>query len=421
MFEAVIGFAKEVWHLLLEMSPYLLFGFLIAGLLNILISREKIYKHLSENNLKSVLKASILGVPLPICSCGVIPVAAYLRKEGAGKGSTISFLASTPTTGVDSILATYSLLGPLFAIIRPIAAFFAGIFGGIFTNLSEKSNDKKSAPPQGFNCNICEETTPHSHSFIAKIGSVLKYGFFDLIDDVGKWLIIGIFVGALITYLVPQNIIEQYLGTPALAYLIMLVIAIPMYICATGSIPIAASLIMKGMTPGAGLIFLIAGPATNTATLSFVAGKLGKKTASIYLITILITSVLFGLALDYVWKIFGNDTNLFVGGMKMLPLWLKTASAILLSALIIYSFLKKIVFKSKNKNEEISDMAKIYKIKDMTCKHCVANIEKVLKNVPNIEKIKISLPNKLLEIKGNFDENVMIKEIENAGYSIEKK
>ena len=415
-----LGLLSAVWNLLLAMSPYLLFGFLIAGLLNILIPKEKIYKHFSDNNIKSVIKASIFGVPLPLCSCGVIPVAAYLRKEGAGKGSTISFLSSTPTTGIDSILATYSLLGPLIAIIRPVAAFFAGIFGGTLTNLSVKSKDKKIAPPERFSCNVCNITSPHSHKIIEKIRSIFQYAFIDLIEDVGKWILIGVLIGGIIGYLIPGNIIEQYLGNPILAYPIMLLIAIPMYICATGSIPIAASLILKGMAPGAGLVFLIAGPATNTATLSFVGGKLGKKTMFIYLFTIMITAILFGFVLDYIWKLSGRDMNLFTGGMKMLPLWLKTASAVLLSGLIINTLIKTIMIKFKKIEKEISSMDKIYKVPDMTCKHCVITIEKALKNIYGIEKIDISLKKKLIKINGEFDENVVLEEIEKAGYTAEK-
>ena len=274
MYEISTGILKSVWFLLLEMSPYLLFGFFIAGVLNLIIPREKIYKHLSANKLGSIVKASLFGVPLPLCSCGVIPVAAYLQKEGAGKGSTVSFLSSTPTTGVDSILATYSLLGPLFSIIRPIAAFFAGILSGSLTGLLEKKqNIESTKPPEGNSCNICYNEEPHSHGLLEKLKNVFQYGFIELIDDAGKWILIGVIVGGIIEFLIPGDFIEQYLSNPLLAYPIMLVLSIPMYICATGSIPIAASLIIKGMTPGAGLIFLIAGPATNTATLAFVSGK----------------------------------------------------------------------------------------------------------------------------------------------------
>ena len=279
MINVLVGIITAAWNLLLEMSPYLLLGFLAAGILNIFIPKEKIYKHLAGNNIKSIVKASIFGMPLPICSCGVIPVAAYLRQKGAGKGSTVSFLSSTPTSGIDSILATYSLLGPLFAIIRPVAALFAGIFGGILTNISRSTHKKDSPPPlNGSSCNICSTPTPHSFSLLDKIKSIFNYAFLDLIGDIGKWIIIGILIGSVIGFLIPGNIIEKYLGTPVLAYPLMLLISIPMYICATGSIPIAASLILKGMTPGAGLVFLIAGPATNAATLSFTGGKLGKRT-----------------------------------------------------------------------------------------------------------------------------------------------
>ncbi len=377
MYEIFTGISKSVWFLLLEMSPYLLFGFLIAGVLNLIIPREKIYKHLSGNKLGSIVKSSLFGVPLPLCSCGVIPVAAYLRKEGAGKASTVSFLSSTPTTGVDSILATYSLLGPLFAVIRPIAAFFAGILSGSLTGLLDKKQDAENTqPPEGYSCNICNLDEPHSHGLWEKIKNIFQYGFVELIDDAGKWILIGVIAGGIIGFLIPGDFIEQYLSNPLLAYPIMLVVSIPMYICATGSIPIAASLILKGMTPGAGLIFLIAGPATNTATLAFVSGKLGKRTLFTYLFSIIATALLFGLLVDYIWKISGEDMNLLTGGMEMLPLWLKTLSAILLSGLIVLSIARSISSRFAGRNKELIDMKGNYKVPDMTCQHCVNTKEK---------------------------------------------
>lgn len=422
MIEILIGILKSVWFLLLEMSPYLLFGFFIAGILNLIIPREKIYTHLSGNKLSSIIKASLFGVPLPLCSCGVIPVAAYLRKEGAGKGSTVSFLSSTPTTGVDSILATYSLLGPLFAIIRPIAAFFAGILSGSLTGILEKKQDIENIePPEGNSCTICDIDEPHSHNFFEKIKYIFHYGFIELIDDAGKWILIGVIAGGIIGFLIPGDFIEQYLGNPWLAYPIMLLISIPMYICATGSIPIAAALIIKGMTPGAGLIFLIAGPATNTATLAFVSGKLGKRILFIYLFSIIITSLLFGLIVDHIWKVSDEDMNLITGGMKMLPMWLKTFSAILLSGLMIRAIIKNLLNKFIKKNKEMIDMKGNYKVQDMTCQHCVNTIENALKPIQGIEKINISLNDKLVQIDGEFDENKVITAIQKAGYSIEKK
>ncbi|NQV17462.1 MAG: SO_0444 family Cu/Zn efflux transporter [Armatimonadetes bacterium] len=422
MNELLIGILKSVWFLLLEMSPYLLFGFFIAGVLNLIIPREKIYTHLSGNKLSSIIKASLFGVPLPLCSCGVIPVAAYLRKEGAGKSSTVSFLSSTPTTGVDSILATYSLLGPLFAIIRPIAAFFAGIMSGSLTGILEKKhNEDKIKLTEGNSCIICNSEDSHSHNFLEKIKYILQYGFIELIDDAGKWILIGVIAGGIIGFIIPGDFIEQYLGNPLLAYPIMLLISIPMYICATGSIPIAAALIIKGMTPGAGLIFLIAGPATNTATLAFVSGKLGKRILFIYLFSIIITALLFGLIVDHIWKISGEDMNLITGGMKMLPMWLKIFSAVILSGLMIRAIGKNLSNKFFKKNKEIIDMKGNYKVQDMTCQHCVNTIENALKPIQGIEKINISLHDKLVQIDGEYDENSVITAIQKAGYSIEKK
>ena len=341
MLNLLLGLFSEIWKLLLEMSPYILFGLLIAGFLYIIIPREKIYHHLAKNNFSAVLKASLFGIPLPLCSCGVIPVAAYLRKEGAGKGSTLSFLISTPTTGVDSILATYSLMGLLFAIIRPIAAFVAGVFAGVVTNLFDKK--EKAIINDNSICPICDLEIPHSHSLIFKIKTIFNYAFYELVEDFGKWLIIGIAIGGLIAYLVPAKIVEQYLSNQLLAYPLMIAIGLPMYVCATASIPIAAVLIMKGMSPGAGLIFLILGPATNIATLTFVAGKLGKKTLVIYIVTLIVTALLFAIILDLFWQASGKDIKLFTGAGEMLPEWLKIISSILLLIFI----LNTIIFKSR--------------------------------------------------------------------------
>jgi len=414
----ITGIALEIWFLLKEMAPYLLFGFLIAGIL-ITIPKNKIYKHLSGKSFWANIKASLFGVPLPLCSCGVIPVAAYLRKEGAGKSATISFLSSTPTTGVDSILATYSLLGPVYAIIRPVAAFFAGIFGGTLTNIIDKSEDVNAIQSEGFSCNLCNETEPHSHKFHEKVRAVFRYGFFELIEDVAKWILIGIIIGAIISFLVPDNFVERYFGNPMFAYPIMLIISIPMYVCATGSIPIAATLILKGMTPGAGLIFLIAGPATNAATISFVGGKLGKKAMISYLVSIIITGLLFGFLIDHIWIISGKNISIFTSSMKMLPAWIKTASAVMLIILILRAFLLKIRMNKKiNIQAELSE--NIYKVPDMNCKHCVMSIQNEIRKVSGVKKIDISLAGKLVKVNGEYNRNEVLNAIRNAGYSIEE-
>ena len=194
----------------------------------------------------------------------------------------------------------------------------------------------------------------------------------------------------------------------------MLVIGIPMYVCATGSIPIAASLIMKGLTPGAGLVFLIAGPATNTATLSFIWGKLGKKSFFIYLAAMVFSAVLFGIIVDWLWSLLGKDINLITGGMKMLPFWLKTSSSILLIGLIINTFFKR-------DKEKVIGIGKIFKVPDMECEHCKKTIDSEIRKLDGIEDVNINLKSKEIEVIGSTPEEKVISAIKNAGYSIEKK
>ncbi|MFC1558866.1 SO_0444 family Cu/Zn efflux transporter [candidate division KSB1 bacterium] len=408
--EIVTGLLSEIWRLTNEMSPYILFGLFVAGILHVLIPRDKIYNSFSKNNTSAVIKASLFGVPLPLCSCGVIPVAALLRKEGAGKGPVISFLSSTPTTGIDSIFATYALLGPLFAVIRPLNALFTGIFGGMLTNLTEKNKHVKSDIE--FTCSICSTSDPHSHGKSEKIKKIFTYAFFDLVRDISKWLIIGIVIGGLIGYFLPSWLIEQYLGSPVIAYLLMLVIGIPMYVCATGSIPIAASLIMKGLTPGAGLVFLIVGPATNTATMTFIAGKLGKKSLISYLTAIVISAVLFGVFVDWIWITSGKNMNLITGEMEMLPLWLKVLSSVVLIGLMGLTYFKK-------EEGEILGTGKVFKVPDMDCEHCKKSIDAEIRKLEGIQGIHINLKTKEVEVTGDAPEEHIVSAIKKAGYDIE--
>lgn len=407
------GFVIEVWKLIIEMAPYLLFGFVMAGLLHILIPQRKIYKYLSKPNFGSVVRAALLGVPLPVCSCGVIPLAAHLKKQNASDGSTLSFLVSTPTSGVDSFFATYSLLGPIFAIVRPIAAFTSGIFVGVFSNIiSTKSRSKLE--DEKFSCNICDISQPHTHTLWEKIRRVFTYAFFDLVEDTGKWLFIGLILGGLITFLIPEAFVGSYLGIPYIAYIVMLLIGTPMYVCATGSIPIAASLVLKGMAPGAALVFLIVGPATNTATLSFVGGKLGVKSLIVYLISIITTALIFGILFDYVLHISVSEILVSMREGFHLPMWIKTLAGIILIALLIRAFIS--IFKLRR----IKGMGKIFQVPDISCKHCATKIENSLKNIDGVLSVNINIPKKLVEVEGDVSTKQIIMAIKNAGYNIKE-
>ncbi len=273
------------------MAPYLLLGFFIAGLLYAFIPQKMFAKHLHKPGFKSVLYSTLLGVPLPLCSCGVLPTTVSLRKSGASRGACTSFLISTPQTGVDSILATYSLLGLPFAIIRPIAALVTGLVGGVVTDMSFKNEDE---------IEVVERKRENKDlSFIEKLKVAFSYAFDELLEDVGKWLVIGLLVSALITVAVPNDFFAALQDYPFLNMLIVLVIAIPMYTCATGSIPIALSLMMKGMTPGAAFLLLMAGPAINTASMLVINKAFGKKQTIIYIVSIVLGAISFGLVMDY--------------------------------------------------------------------------------------------------------------------------
>ena len=285
---------QEVVYLITGMSPYLLLGFLLAGLMHAFVPGKFYTKYLSRKSFRSVLNAALLGIPLPLCSCGVIPTAMSLRKEGASKGAVVSFLIATPQTGVDSIIATFSLMGLPFAIVRPIAALFTAIFGGVIVD--------KAEPEKKCCCHSEEKKAEdgcHSHkSFFTKIKEALTYAYVDMMEDIGKWLVIGLIVAAAITVLVPTEYFAVFQGNTLASMLLVLCIAMPMYLCATGSIPIAVALMMKGLTPGAALVMLMAGPACNFASMLLIRRSLGLRTMLVYILSIVLGAVAFGYLID---------------------------------------------------------------------------------------------------------------------------
>ena len=368
----------EILHLVNEMSPYLLLGFFIAGLMHAFVPGHLYSKYLSKKSLKSVLYAALLGIPLPLCSCGVIPTAMSLRKEGASKGAVVSFLIATPQTGIDSIVATYSLMGLPFAIIRPIVAFVTALFGGALTNGFEKEccdggkHEEVHSHEEGEHCCCCKhdeedhkdvkenccchaeangsatdscccchEDDKEATTFLQKCRIALRYAFVDMIDDIGRWLVIGIVVAALITVFVPNEWMAIFKDNSLLSMLLVLLISIPMYVCATGSIPIAVALMMKGLTPGAGLVLLMAGPAANMASILVIRHRLGWRTLISYLLSIIGGAVVCGLIIDYLLP-----RNWFTSSLESLAschtsgTWFEWLCTGILACLLIYSALK---------------------------------------------------------------------------------
>lgn len=331
----------DFWGTIAEMSPYLLFGFFVAGILSILVTQPLVEKHLGGRGLWPLLKASLFGIPLPLCSCGVIPVSMSLHKHGASKGSTIAFLLSTPQTGVDSILVTLSLLGPIFAVFRPFAALITGIAGGALVDAFNQTREDDNKTPEKCMDECC------SNEKTGKVIRGLKYGFVTLPRDIGKAMLIGLVVAAFISALIPPNFFAERLGKGVFAMVVMMFLGIPVYVCATASVPVAAALIMKGLTPGAALVFLMTGPATNAASFVTIWKILGKGTAIIYLATVAGFALLSGILLDYADT--SIDFEIAARPGWMLPDIVKYASTLVLLAILGFAILGKYRAKSEGK------------------------------------------------------------------------
>lgn len=397
-------------NMMAEMAPYLLLGFLVAGLLYAFVPGRFYRNHLSRPGAWAVIKAALIGVPLPLCSCGVLPTAVSLRRNGASRGASTSFLIATPQTGVDSIAATYSLLGPAFAIIRPMAALATAFIGGMLVNRRDKEC--------GDSCDIEVDTidAPASSTFAGKIRDALRYGFVDMIQNIGKWLMIGLVIAAAITVFIPDGFFTFFAGYPLLSMIAVVVIAVPMYVCSTGSIPIALSLMLKGLSPGAAFVLLMAGPAANFASIIIVSKSLGKKTAAIYLGTIIIGAIAIGLSIDYLmprsWftmpMVDGKanchlDVGLFPG---------------ICSAILILLLINALVRKYKpNKTEKMENQQTII-VKGMTCGHCKAMVEKNLAKLPGVESVSVDLASGETSIKGTPDPAAVREVIEDLGFSL---
>lgn len=335
--ETIKTLGLEFWFTIGDMSPYLLFGFLMAGILSVVVSKGFVQRHLGGKGLWPVIKASALGVPLPLCSCSVIPVSMSLRKQGASREATLAFLLSTPQTGVDSIFVTYSLLGPVFAVVRPIVALITGLIGGILTRIvtANMPDEIPEPAPSSGCCCAGKKDMPKINPVLA----MLKHGFITLPTDIGKPMLAGLVIAAMLAVFVPGDFFAEYLGSGLLPMVVMMIVGIPMYVCATASVPIAAALILKGVTPGAALVFLMAGPATNAAGLATVWKTLGRNVAITYLVTVALCAVGSGLILDAVTG--GHDINVVSASGKMLPLWLRHTSAVLLILLVAGNQLRK--------------------------------------------------------------------------------
>ena len=337
--QMILGLLTEIWSTFANAALYILFGFLVAGLIQAFVDQKRIARQLGKPGLRSVVLAALFGIPLPLCSCGVIPTAISLRKNGASKGAVLSFLISTPESGINSLAMSYAMLDLLMTIFRPVSALFTAIIAGVSENIFGKKDVSAELPKiTCANCGVKGEDAPSEQKLMQKIKYGMHYAFVELLGDIAKWLIIGIVAGGMIAYFIPANFVERFLGSDFRGMLVMLIVGIPLYICASASTPIAAALIAKGMSPGVALVFLLAGPATNIAGILSVGKFLGKRSAVIYLLSISVCAVLLGLLLNFIYQASGiNLKTTFGHACDALSLEIKTFSGIVLVLLMAYA------------------------------------------------------------------------------------
>ncbi len=447
---------SQILALINEMSPYLLLGFFLAGLMHVFIPSGWYTKYLAAPNFRSVLLAALFGVPLPLCSCGVLPTAMSLRKEGASHGATVSFLIATPQTGVDSIIATYSLMGLPFAIVRPIVAFLTAIGGGWIVNKAARPTPKTLPQPlpkgrgvdtsagEGSCCSDCKEhshshdeppcSCGHCHSASDSTprpvgrgwGRVFSYAFLEMMEDIGKWLVVGLVVAGLITVFVPDTFFAVFKDNSVLSMLLVLAIAIPMYICATGSIPIAVALMMKGLTPGAGLVLLMAGPACNVASMLVVGRVLGRRTLVTYLASIIVGSIGFGLLIDHLLPRSWFTPTLISSSVccgEPHTDWLGWACTAILALLLVNAFVHSRLHgphHPHHRHSEVdADDALVLHVTGMTCSHCAANARKALLAVPGVVTAEVSHTDGTARITGTASCDALVAALAEIGFKAE--
>lgn len=430
-------------YLINEMSPYLLLGFLIAGIMHAFVPGTVYSKYLARPTLRSVVLAALLGIPLPLCSCGVIPTAMSLRREGASKGATTSFLIATPQTGVDSIIATFSLMGLPFAILRPIAALVTAVFGGTMVNIvegkdGEGSTSRNSEVKAQCGCGgSCPGTQTHGNRPLAgKIKDALTYAYIDMMEDIGKWLAVGLVIAGLITIFVPDSYFEVFKDNSLASMLLVLAIAVPMYVCATGSIPIAVALMMKGLTPGAGLVLLMAGPACNMASMLVINKVMGRRTLMTYLASIVTGAVGFGIIIDHLlprqW--FMSSLVTHDACCHEHSSWFAVGCTALLFVMLINAVVYK-RFKAQGGKEQDNSrdnhdntnpnnnptMKQTITINGMSCNHCRMSAEKAILSVPGVTAATVDLNSKTAVVEGDASFESIQKAIEEIGFTCEQQ
>jgi len=429
-FNAVYESALQVAFAL---APWLIFGLLFAGFLHVLLPQNFMHKHFGKKNTASIVKSAAIGVPMPLCSCAVVPTALAMKKNGASNAASTSFLISTPQIGVNSLFVAASFFGLPFAIFKAIAAFITGITAGIIINLTEKNKPDNPAqtfgvqnsPQDSSNSDNCTSNTSQSQSAEKQRGKILEmlhFSFLVLFKDIYLWILFGALLSALIGAVIPE---DYFAGSPFLSGIggmfIMLLIALPLYVCSTSSVPIAFMLVTSGLPTGAALVFLMAGPATNLATLGAVLKGFGKRITLIYLITVAALSLIFGALFDFVIAPV-QDAEI----ARCCPLeanWLEIASAIILVALLIFFIIRDLYLKlakAKMPAQSTENKETIIMVSGMSCIQCETKVKAALGKIGGVSAVSVNLSKGIVMITGETPEHsALIDAIKSLGYDAE--
>jgi uncharacterized membrane protein YraQ (UPF0718 family)/copper chaperone CopZ len=399
-------FLEALWATGMSLAPSMFLGLVIAGILHVFVKRDRIFKHIGKPGLRSALKASLIGVPLPLCSCGVLPAAIALRKDGASKGAAVSFLASTPQTGVDSIAPTWALLGWPVALAKVIAAFIAGVVSGTIVDALDKENGHKYSPAAA---------APVEKGSI--LSRIWKYAFVTLFRDIYVWLFIGVAISAAITIFIPPGQLSEYpvLSGP-LGMLAALAIGIPLYVCSVSSVPIAAALIYAGFPVGSAMVFLMSGPATNAATMGAVRKNLGNLSFWSYIITIITVSLLSGFILNGL-SIPVKDIMHHHEGNSLLP---GISAFFLFLGIAYYAFmdLQRKFRRGKPSSSTNSEIV-VYEVSGLTCAGCVRSVSEALMKLSGVSSVVVSLEKGTASVTPGvgYSNEKILKTLEEKGYS----
>ncbi|WP_425396675.1 permease [Aeoliella sp.] len=398
-------FLQSVWHTTLELAPWLLLGALVAGLLHVLLPRDFVRRQLRGRG--SVAKAVALGVPLPLCSCGVIPVAISLREQQASRGATVGFLISTPQTGVDSILVSAAMLGWPFALFKVVAALVTGLVGGIVTNAVEpKTSELPTVGP-----------TSAANAPRRSWRELFEHTL-EILHSIWGWLVIGVLLSAAITTLVPESMLTGLAAYGVLAAMAAaLAVSLPLYVCATASVPIAAALVAGGLPPGAALVFLMAGPATNAATIGAVRKTIGGRALVVYLLTIILGSMAAGMFFDQVL----SSQSVHDHQHEHPVTWWGVASAVLLLVLIAWFAVSDLMRKfasSAPLSASDQQLATTVPITGMTCQGCVSRVESNLRRDPEVRSAQVTLEPPQAVVVGEISNERVRQLVEGAGFGV---